>query len=57
MGIHLRFVASLIALCAVLASAVVQAQGPQSIRMAVVKATVLAPSLLVQKHLPPGWKT
>ena len=34
------------------------AQGsPQTIRMAVVKATVLAPSLLAQKHLPPGWKT
>lgn len=34
-----------------------QAQAPQTIRMAVVKATVLAPALLVQKHLPPGWKT
>ena len=33
------------------------AQAPQSIRMAVVKATVLAPSLLAQKHLPPGWKS
>ncbi len=33
------------------------AQAPQTIRIAVVKATVLAPSLLVQKHLPPGWKT
>ena len=33
------------------------AQGPQAIRMAVVKATVLAPALLAQKHLPPGWKT
>ena len=34
------------------------AQGsPQTIRMAVVKATVLAPSLVAQKHLPPGWKT
>ena len=33
------------------------AQAPQTIRMAVVKATVLAPSLLAQKHLPPGWKT
>ena len=30
---------------------------PQTVRMAVVKATVLAPALLVQKHLPPGWKT
>jgi NitT/TauT family transport system substrate-binding protein len=33
------------------------AQSPQTIRMAVVKATVLAPALLAQKHLPPGWKT
>jgi NitT/TauT family transport system substrate-binding protein len=33
------------------------AQAPQTIRMAVVKATVLAPALLAQKHLPPGWKT
>jgi NitT/TauT family transport system substrate-binding protein len=30
---------------------------PQTIRMAVVKATVLAPALLIEKHLPPGWKT
>lgn len=35
----------------------VAAQAPQTIRMAVVKATVLAPSLVAQKHLPPGWKT
>lgn len=34
-----------------------QAQTPQTIRMAVVKASVLAPALLVQKYLPPGWKT
>lgn len=34
------------------------AQGsPQTIRVAVVKATVLASALLLQKHLPPGWKT
>ena len=33
------------------------AQAPQTIRMAVVKATVLAPTLLIQKYLPPGWKT
>jgi len=33
------------------------AQSGQTIRIAVVKATVLAPALLVQKHLPPGWKT
>lgn len=33
------------------------AQAQQTIRMAVVKATVLAPALLVQKHLPAGWKT
>ncbi|HSD40292.1 MAG TPA: ABC transporter substrate-binding protein [Burkholderiales bacterium] len=38
-------------------AATVAAQAPQTIRMAVVKATVLAPSLLAQKHLPPGWKT
>ena len=33
------------------------AQAPQTIRMAVVKATILGPSLAVQKHLPAGWKT
>jgi len=33
------------------------AQSGQTIRIAVVKATVLAPALLVQKHLPPGWRT
>jgi len=33
------------------------AQSGQTIRIAVVKATVLAPALLVQKHLPPGSKT
>jgi NitT/TauT family transport system substrate-binding protein len=33
------------------------AQAGQTIRMAVVKATVLAPALVAQKHLPPGWKT
>jgi NitT/TauT family transport system substrate-binding protein len=34
------------------------AQGvPQTVRVAVVKATVLAPVLLLAKHLPPGWKT
>lgn len=38
-------------------AAAAAAQSPQTIRMAVVKATVLAPSLLAQKHLPPGWKT
>jgi NitT/TauT family transport system substrate-binding protein len=38
-------------------AATAAAQAPQTIRMAVVKATVLAPSLLAQKHLPPGWKT
>jgi NitT/TauT family transport system substrate-binding protein len=46
---------ALVAGVALAASAV--AQAPQTIRMAVVKATVLAPSLLAQKHLPPGWKT
>jgi len=33
------------------------AQSGQTIRIAVVKATVLAPALLVQRHLPPGWRT
>ena len=33
------------------------AQNGETIRMAVIKATVLAPALLVQKHLPPNWKT
>jgi len=33
------------------------AQAPRVLRIAVVKATVLAPALLVQKHLPAGWKT
>jgi len=37
--------------------AAAQAGAPQTIRMGVIKATVLAPALLVQKHLPPGWKT
>src|SRR5262249_49761233 len=32
-------------------------QSGQPIRIAVVKATVLAPALLVQRHLPPGWRT
>jgi NitT/TauT family transport system substrate-binding protein len=48
-------VAALVAGVAVAATAA--AQAPQTIRMAVVKATVLAPSLVAQKHLPPGWKT
>jgi len=33
------------------------AQNGETIRMAVIKATVLAPALLVQKHLPSNWKT
>ncbi|MEO7403260.1 MAG: ABC transporter substrate-binding protein [Burkholderiales bacterium] len=37
--------------------AAAQTAPAQTIRIAVVKATVLAPSLLLQKHLPPGWKT
>ena len=57
MSIRMRIAASLIACGAALAGATAQSQPAQSIRMAVVKATVLAPSLLVQKHLPPGWKT
>ena len=44
-------------IAASLAAGSAMAQSPQTIRMAVVKATVLAPALLVQKHLPPGWKT
>jgi NitT/TauT family transport system substrate-binding protein len=46
-----------VSLCAVLGSGVAQGQAPQTIRMAVVKATVLAPALLVQKHLPAGWRS
>lgn len=53
-----RFVLRLAALVGGAAlAATAAAQAPQTIRMAVVKATVLAPSLLAQKHLPPGWKT
>ncbi len=55
----LALVASLLA-SAPLASpdaAEAQAGAPQTIRMAVVKATILAPALRVAKHLPPGWKT
>jgi NitT/TauT family transport system substrate-binding protein len=33
------------------------AHAQQTIRIAAVKATVLAPALLVQKYLPAGWKT
>ncbi len=33
------------------------AQQPQTIRIAVVKSTVLATTLELAKHLPPGWKT
>jgi len=57
MSIRLHFTAAVAALLWVFGSATAQGQAPQTIRMAVVKATVLAPSLLVQKHLPPGWKT
>ena len=57
MSIRLHFTAAAAALLWAFGSATAQGQAPQSIRMAVVKATVLAPSLLVQKHLPPGWKT
>jgi len=57
MSIRLHFTAAVAALLWAFGSATAQGQAPQTIRMAVVKATVLAPSLLVQKHLPPGWKT
>lgn len=57
MSIRLHFAASLITVVATLGSSAALGQAPQTIRMAVVKATVLAPSLLVQRHLPPGWKT
>jgi len=57
MSIRLHFTAAAAALLWAFGSATAQGQAPQTIRMAVVKATVLAPSLLVQKHLPPGWKT
>lgn len=56
-GIRMHFATAVSAILAALGSATAQGQAPQTIRMAVVKATVLAPSLLVQKHLPPGWKT
>src|SRR6516225_4462043 len=29
----------------------------QTVRIAVIKATILAPSLLVERYLPSGWKT
>lgn len=57
MSIRLHLTAAVAALLWAFGSATAQGQAPQTIRMAVVKATVLAPSLLVQKHLPPGWKT
>ena len=57
MSMRSCFAASLLGAMALLAGSAAQAQAPQTIRMAVVKATVLAPALLVQKHLPPGWKT
>jgi NitT/TauT family transport system substrate-binding protein len=57
MNIRLLLTASLTAAVAAVCSSAALGQAPQTIRIAVVKATVLAPSLLVQKHLPPGWKT
>ena len=57
MNIRLLLTASLTAAFAAVCSSAALGQAPQTIRIAVVKATVLAPSLLVQKHLPPGWKT
>ena len=57
MSIRLHFAATAALILAAFGHVTAQAQSPQTIRMAVVKATVLAPSLLVQKHLPPGWKT
>jgi NitT/TauT family transport system substrate-binding protein len=58
MNTNRRRLVPLIALVAGVAlTAPAAAQAPQTIRMAVVKATVLAPALLAQKHLPAGWKT
>src|ERR1700722_18258712 len=35
---------------------VAQSSG-QSVRLAVIKATILAPALLIERYLPTGWKT
>ncbi len=42
---------------AALASPALSQGAAQTVRIAVVRATVLAPSLLVQQFLPQGWKT
>jgi NitT/TauT family transport system substrate-binding protein len=55
-GRIVRHAVAALAAMAVAGSALAQGS-PKTIRLAVVKATVLAPALLVQKHLPPGWKT
>lgn len=52
-----KLAAFLVAALAMVINPAAHAQTPQTIRMAVVKASVLAPALLVQKYLPPGWKT
>lgn len=51
------FKLALVACLALTATGQAAAQAPRVLRIAVVKATVLAPSLLVQKYLPAGWKT
>jgi NitT/TauT family transport system substrate-binding protein len=52
-----RLAAFLVAALTTVINPTARAQAPQTIRIAVVKATVLAPTLLVQKYLPPRWKT
>jgi NitT/TauT family transport system substrate-binding protein len=54
---RLRLAPLLVAALTALINPPAQAQAPQTIRIAAVKATVLAPTLLVQKYLPPAWKT
>ncbi len=53
-----RLCTLLAAVCLTVMATAAFAQGaPQTIRIAVVKATILAPTLVLAKHLPPGWKT
>ena len=52
---HLRWLVIAFAMAWAIPAA--HGQAPKTIRVATVKATVLAPTLLLQKHLPPGWKT
>jgi NitT/TauT family transport system substrate-binding protein len=54
----LALAAAVVAICLALSVPAATAQtSPQTIRIAVVKATILAPALMVAKHLPAGWKT